>query len=400
MKAISRQNRLAILGSTGSVGLSTLQVVRDNPDIEVVALSAHQNTSLLLAQCQEFKPRYVVLSDVTLGEEFAAQLKAIGFSGELLLGADGLDQIAASSDVDSVMAAIVGAAGLASSLKAAESGKKLLLANKESLVMSGSLFMDAARRGGATIIPIDSEHNAIFQCLPESERHAPLLDSQQITKLMLTASGGPFLRLGLDQLASVTPEQACDHPRWSMGRKISVDSASMMNKGLELIEACFLFGISPQKVEVLIHPESIIHSLVYYRDGSVLAQMANPDMRVPIAHGLAYPQRIDSGVESLDLVSQGSLCFEAPDYQRFPCLRLGREAVEQGGTTPALLNAANEEAVAAFLEGRIGFDKIPLIIEELISKTPCEEAASLAIIREADERARTLAKQLISKRFA
>lgn len=397
---MSGKNRLAILGSTGSVGLSTLQVVRENHGVEVVALSAHNNTDLLLKQCQEFKPHYVVLSDETKGDEFAALLKAAGFPGELLLGPEGLEQIAASPEVDSVMAAIVGAAGLASSLKAAETGKKLLLANKESLVMSGSLFMDAARRGGATIIPIDSEHNAIFQCLPESERHSPLLNSQQIVKLVLTASGGPFLRLDLNQLADVTPEQACDHPRWSMGRKISVDSASMMNKGLEVIEACFLFGISPQNIEVLIHPESIIHSLVYYRDGSVLAQMANPDMRVPIAHGLAYPQRIDSGVESLDLVSLGSLSFEAPDFQRFPCLRLGREAVVQGGTTPAVLNAANEEAVAAFLAGRIGFDKIPFIIEELMLKTPCEEAASLAIIREADERTRTLAKQLISKRFA
>lgn len=397
---MSGQSRLAILGSTGSVGLSTLQVVRDNPGIEVVALSAHNNTRLLLEQCQEFNPRYVILSNKTLGDAFAAQLQAVGFRGELLLGPEGLEQIAGSPDVDSVMAAIVGAAGLASSLKAAECGKKLLLANKESLVMSGGLFMDAARRGGATIIPIDSEHNAIFQCLPESERHSPLLNSQQIAKLVLTASGGPFLRTDLDELARVTPEQACAHPRWSMGRKISVDSASMMNKGLEVIEACFLFGISPQDIDVLIHPESIIHSLVYYRDGSVLAQMANPDMRVPIAHGLAYPQRIDSGVESLDLVSLGALSFEAPDVQRFPCLRLGREAVEQGGTTPAVLNAANEEAVAAFLAGRIGFDKIPLIIEELMLKTPCEEAASLAIIREADERTRTLAKQLISKRFA
>ena len=393
-------SKLAILGSTGSVGVSTLQVVRDNPDIEVVALSAHQNTTLLLEQCLEFKPKYIVLSDASLGDSFSALLQSNACQGELLLGAEGLEHIAASPDVDTVMAAIVGAAGLASSLKAAETGKKLLLANKESLVMSGSLFMEAARSGGATIIPIDSEHNAIFQCLPESERHVALSGSAQVSRLVLTASGGPFLRLPQQELAKVTPEQACNHPRWSMGRKISVDSASMMNKGLEVIEASFLFGIPASDIEVLIHPESIIHSLVYYRDGSVLAQMANPDMRVPIAHGLAYPERIDSGVEPLDLAALGSLSFEAPDVGRFPCLRLGMEAVKQGGTTPTLLNAANEEAVAAFLAGLISFDKIPLIIEELMTKTPCEEAASLAIIREADERGRSLAKQLILNDYA
>ncbi len=393
-------SKLAILGSTGSVGVSTLQVVRDNPDIEVVALSAHQNTALLLEQCLEFKPKYIVLSDASLGDSFSALLQSNACPGELLLGAEGLEHIAASPDVDTVMAAIVGAAGLASSLKAAETGKKLLLANKESLVMSGSLFMEAARSGGATIIPIDSEHNAIFQCLPETERHAALSGSAQVSRLVLTASGGPFLRLPQQKLAKVTPEQACNHPRWSMGRKISVDSATMMNKGLEVIEASFLFGIPANHIEVLIHPESIIHSLVYYRDGSVLAQMANPDMRVPIAHGLAYPERIDSGVEPLDLVELGSLSFEAPDVGRFPCLRLGMEAVKQGGTTPTLLNAANEEAVAAFLAGLISFDKIPLIIEELMTKTPCEEAASLAIIREADERGRSLAKQLILNDYA
>lgn len=393
-------SKLAILGSTGSVGVSTLQVVRDNPDIEVVALSAHQNTTLLLEQCLEFKPKYIVLSDASLGDSFSALLQSNACPGELLLGAEGLEHIAASPDVDTVMAAIVGAAGLASSLKAAETGKKLLLANKESLVMSGSLFMEAARSGGATIIPIDSEHNAIFQCLPESERHVALSGSAQVSRLVLTASGGPFLRLPQQELAKVTPEQACNHPRWSMGRKISVDSASMMNKGLEVIEASFLFGIPASDIEVLIHPESIIHSLVYYRDGSVLAQMANPDMRVPIAHGLAYPERIDSGVEPLDLAALGSLSFEAPDVGRFPCLRLGMEAVKQGGTTPTLLNAANEEAVAAFLAGLISFDKIPLIIEELMTKTPCEEAASLAIIREADERGRSLAKQLILNDYA
>lgn len=392
-------NRLAILGSTGSVGVSTLQVIEGNPGFEVIALSAHQNTRLLLEQCIQFQPRFVVLSDESLKDSFAAELKAQNCRAELLVGASSLELVAAHDDVDTVMAAIVGAAGLASSLAAAEAGKRLLLANKESLVMSGTLFMDAVERGGASIVPIDSEHNAIFQCLPERERSSALDGSQQVDKLVLTASGGPFLELNSEEMASVTPEQACKHPQWSMGRKISVDSATMMNKGLEIIEACYLFGISATDVEVLVHPQSIIHSMVYYRDGSVLAQMGNPDMRTPIAHGLAYPERIDGGVKSLDLAEIGSLSFQKPDLDRFPCLRLGRLAAEQGGTIPTVLNAANEVAVAAFLQGELGFDKIPLIIEELMTKTPCEEAASLAIIRDADEKARSLAKQLILKKY-
>ncbi len=392
-------SRLAILGSTGSVGISTLQVVANNPQLEVVALSAHQNTELLLQQCIQFKPRLVALSDESLKDSFAAELKANNCRSELLTGPESLEQIVASNEVDTVMAAIVGAAGLASSLAAARAGKKLLLANKESLVMSGQLFMDAVQQGRASIIPIDSEHNAIFQCLPESERNTSLDNSNQIEKLILTASGGPFLDASLETMSAVTPEQACQHPQWSMGRKISVDSATMMNKGLEIIEACYLFGLAASNVEVLVHPQSIIHSMVYYCDGSVLAQMGNPDMRTPIAHGLAYPERISAGVQTLDLAEIGRLSFMAPDLHRFPCLALGRAAAEQGGTIPTVLNAANEVAVAAFLDGKLAFDKIPLIIEELMTKTPCEEAASLAIIRDADEKARSLAKQLIFKKY-
>lgn len=392
-------NRLAILGSTGSVGVSTLQVVASTPELEVVALSAHQNTELLLQQCIQFKPRVVALSDESLKDSFAAELKANNCKSELLAGAESLEKIAASDDVDTVMAAIVGAAGLASSLAAAATGKKLLLANKESLVMSGQLFMDAVKQGGASIIPIDSEHNAIFQCLPESERNTSLDLSNQIEKLVLTASGGPFLDASPEEMSGATPEQACQHPQWSMGRKISVDSATMMNKGLEVIEACYLFGLDATKVEVLVHPQSIVHSMVYYRDGSVLAQMGNPDMRTPIAHGLAYPERINAGVQSLNLADIGTLSFMAPDMHRFPCLALGQTAAKLGGTIPTVLNAANEVAVAAFLDGKLGFDKIPLIIEELMTKTPCEEAASLAIIRDADEKARSLAKQLILKKY-
>lgn len=389
---------LTILGSTGSVGVSTLQVVQGDPDITVFALSAHRNVELLMQQCQQHNPRFAVVVDADAADSMQQALNASSLDTELLVGAEALDQVAAHREVDLVMAAIVGGAGLASSLAAVEAGKQLLLANKESLVMSGDLFMAAAKDNGAKILPIDSEHNAVFQCLPAASKNLnSAATNTAIDKITLTASGGPFLELPLEKFDAITPEQACKHPRWSMGRKISVDSATMMNKGLELIEASILFSLPAAKIDVLIHPQSIVHSLVHYRDGSVLAQMANPDMRVPIAYGLAYPQRMESGAAALDLTKTGDLQFMEPDLERFPCLRLGREVAEQGGTAPVILNAANEEAVAAFLAGQIRFSDIALIIEQVLSKTPCEPALSLAIIREVDKLARNLAKELILK---
>ncbi len=390
---------ISILGSTGSVGRNTLAVLDQNPGYRVFALSAHRNVELLLKQCQQYQPDFAVVTDAASAEQFAGLLAESDCATVLLTASDALERIASDAEVQVVMAAIVGAAGLESTLAAVAAGKKVLLANKESVVMSGELFMDSAARNGATIIPIDSEHNAIFQCLTrngEASNESPMAG---VEKLVLTASGGPFLGTELQQFDSITPEQACKHPQWSMGRKISVDSATMMNKGLEFIEASYLFGANAEQIEVLIHPQSIIHSMVHYRDGSVLAQLANPDMRVPIAHGLAYPERITSGVKPLRLAEIGTLQFETPDTERFPCLSLGIEAAKQGGTAPTALNAANEEAVAAFLEGVLRFTQIPLIIETVMSKIPCEAALSLAIIQDIDRQARSLSKKLISKDF-
>ncbi len=387
---------VVILGSTGSVGRSTLDVIARSDAYRVFALSAHRNIDLLAEQCAQHQPAYAVLSDPARFEEFGELLSASAPDTELLCGVDSLEQVVRLDDVDMVMAAIVGAAGLASSLAAVSAGKRVLLANKESLVMSGQLFMEAAQNSGAEVIPIDSEHNAIFQCLPVTAIGSRATDSS-VNKVCLTASGGPFLNHSQQQLQRVTPAEAVKHPRWSMGKKISVDSATMMNKGLELIEACNLFSLQPEQVEVMIHPQSIVHSLVYYIDGSVLAQLGSPDMRIPIANGLAYPKRISTAVETLDLAQISKLEFREPDLQQFPCLRLGREAAESGGTTPAILNAANEVAVDAFLSGQIAFLDIPLIIEEVLSKIPCEAASSLAIIRDVDTRARKLANKLILK---
>ncbi len=390
---------ISILGSTGSVGRNTLAVLDQNPGYRVFALSAHRNVELLLKQCQQYQPDFAVVTDAASAEQFAGLLAESDCATVLLTASDALERIASDAEVQVVMAAIVGAAGLESTLAAVAAGKKVLLANKESVVMSGELFMESAARNGATIIPIDSEHNAIFQCLTrngEASNESPMAG---VEKLVLTASGGPFLGTELQQFDSITPEQACKHPQWSMGRKISVDSATMMNKGLEFIEASYLFGANAEQIEVLIHPQSIIHSMVRYRDGSVLAQLANPDMRVPIAHGLAYPERITSGVKPLRLAEIGTLQFETPDTERFPCLSLGIEAAKQGGTAPTALNAANEEAVAAFLEGVLRFTQIPLIIETVMSKIPCEAALSLAIIQDIDRQARSLSKKLISKDF-
>jgi 1-deoxy-D-xylulose-5-phosphate reductoisomerase len=390
---MSQSRCISILGSTGSVGQSTLSVISANPGHKIHALSAHRNIELLLDQCLQYQPEYAVVTDPDRVAEMQQLLLDHNCNTRLLSGATALDQIASAEVVDTVMAAIVGSAGLASSMAAVSAGKRVLLANKEALVMAGDLFIDTARKAGATIIPIDSEHNAVFQCLPKAG------DEQMagVEKIVLTASGGPFLDTPLSQLAQVTPAQACDHPKWSMGRKISVDSATMMNKGLEVIEASLLFGLPASRIEVLIHPQSIVHSMVYYQDGSVLAQLGAPDMRIPIACGLAYPERCDSGAPRLDLVSEQALEFRLPDLERFPCLRLGIEAAAERGTRPALLNAANEEAVAAFLARKLAFTRIPRIIDAVMSKIPCEPASSLAIIQDCDQRARILAKELILK---
>ena len=390
--------QISILGSTGSVGASTLAVIDENPAYKVFALTAHRNAKLLFDQCEKYKPEFAVLSEAA-APEFNTLLVRSNLDTKLLVGESGLIEVASNPNVDIVMAAIVGAAGLESTLAAASNGKRLLLANKESLVMTGDLLKQAAKDSGAEILPIDSEHNAIFQCLPQTKNSVHGEARQGIEKVVLTASGGPFLNKSIEQLESVTPEQACLHPKWSMGRKISVDSATMMNKGLEFIEACYLFDLEPSQVDVLIHPQSIVHSMVHYKDGSVLAQMAKPDMRVPIAYGLAWPERIGSGVTSLDLTVEEPLQFSKPDLSRFPCLRLGIEAAGERGTAPAVLNAANEVAVEAFLREEIDFVEIPLIIEAVRSQIPCEPAPSLAIIQDIDRQARRLSKELILKDF-
>jgi 1-deoxy-D-xylulose-5-phosphate reductoisomerase len=390
--------RICILGSTGSIGQSTLAVVDANPTFEVVALSGHRNIDLLLQQCLKYQPKMAVVSRSEDAKSLADSLKSAGSKVEVMWGADALSTAASDDSVDMVMAAIVGAAGLESTLSAARAGKTLLLANKESLVMSGDLLFREIEASGATLIPIDSEHNAIFQCLPQNLSGQGGDSTKYVSKIALTASGGPFLDKPLTEFGDITPAEACKHPTWSMGQKISVDSATMMNKGLEFIEASLLFGLAPHQIDVLIHPQSTIHSLVYYKDGSVLAQLGCADMRIPIAYGMAYPERIESGAESLDLIGMGSLEFFEPDYKRFPCLKLGIDATRQGGTTPTLLNAANEIAVAAFLGGQIKFTEIAELNEQVLSKIPCEPASSLAIIRDADSLARNITKELISKK--
>ena len=390
---------VSVLGSTGSIGKNTLDVIKMNPGFEVYGLSAHSNIELLLDQCKEFQPRYAVVSDDNHAVRFGELLESSDCRTELLTENASLERIASDDAVQVVMTAIVGAAGLASTLAAVAAGKRVLLANKESLVMTGELFMDTAKQSGATIIPIDSEHNAVFQCLPDNAQGLQGSSLKGVEKITLTASGGPFLTTPLAQFDSITPQQACKHPKWSMGRKISVDSATMMNKGLELIEASHLFNVNLDQLEVLIHPQSIVHSMVYFQDGSVLAQLANPDMRIPIAYGLAWPERMALGIERLNLAEIATLEFQAPDLERFPCLRLGLSAAKMGGTAPVVLNAANEEAVAAFLEGAIRFTQISLIIEAVMSEIPCEPAASLAIIQKIDKQTRTLSKELIIKDF-
>ncbi len=384
---------VAILGSTGSIGQSTLDVIARHPDrFRVVALAARHQWQALAAQCARFRPALAVLADPANASDLRAALAAGGLATEVMVGEQGLVAAATATGADVVMAAIVGAAGLAPTLAAAHAGRRVLLANKEALVMSGRLLLEAAAASGAELLPIDSEHNAIFQCLPPGR---PGVIAAGVTRIWLTASGGPFLRVPQQQLASVTPDQACAHPRWSMGRKISVDSATLMNKGLELIEAQLLFGMPPGGVEVVVHPESIVHSLVAYTDGSTLAQLGNPDMRTPIAHALAWPERIESGVESLDLLRLGALRFEAPDRGKFPCLGLAEAAARSGGTAAAILNAANEVAVAAFLGGHLNFTAIAVVIERVLDRLPAGAAGALADVLQADRDARRVAMELV-----
>ncbi len=386
---------LTILGSTGSIGLSTLDVIGRHPDrYQVIALTANTGVNPLFEQCQQVRPQYVVMADKRCAVQLQKMLRDVGSKTEVLTGIEGLQAVAELKQVDVVMAAIVGAAGLLPTLAAARAGKKVLLANKEALVVAGSLFMDAVKEGGAVLLPIDSEHNAVFQCLPR-EYHSDLR-SVGVEKILLTASGGPFRTLPLDQLQDVTPAQACAHPNWEMGQKISVDSATMMNKGLEVIEACWLFGAKAKDIQVVIHPQSIIHSMVSYSDGSVLAQLGNPDMRTPIAHALAWPERIESGVPPLDLFTTDNLQFEKPDLERFPCLQLAYDAINEGGSAPAILNAANEVAVAAFLEGKVGFTQIASLINHVLSRLPSSEAGDLDTLMSTDAEARAVAEQWLS----
>lgn len=393
---MSQAQHITVLGATGSVGVSTLDVIARHPDrYNVFALTGFTRLAELLAQCVRHTPRFAVVPTAEAARQLEDGLVTAGVDTRVLVGEGGLCEVSAHPQVDTVLAAIVGAAGLRPTLAAVEAGKKVLLANKEALVMSGALFMQAVRRSGTVLLPLDSEHNAIFQCLPGN--YANGLDSVGVRRVLLTASGGPFRETPLPELEHVSPEQACAHPNWSMGRKISVDSASMMNKGLELIEACWLFDTSPSRIEVVIHPQSVIHSMVDYVDGSVLAQLGNPDMRTPIAHALAWPERIDSGVAPLNLFSVGRLDFQAPDEERFPCLRLARQAAEAGDSAPAVLNAANEVAVAAFLDRRIRFPEIASMIDEVLNLEPVIAVSELETVFEVDARARALAEQWLGR---
>ena len=384
---------LSILGSTGSVGASTLDVVRRNPDaFRVEALTARRRVTELAEQCAEFRPTLAVVADPNSVGQLREELRKRGLSTAAASGVDGLARAATLPEADTVVAAIVGSAGLLPTLAAAEAAKRVLLANKESAVMAGGLLMEAVGRNGATLIPIDSEHNAIFQCLPS----AGVVADAGVDRILLTASGGPFLDMAPEELADVTPEQACAHPNWDMGRKISVDSATMMNKGLEIIEACRLFGVEPERVQVVVHPQSIIHSLVQYRDGSVLAQLGNPDMRTPIAHALAWPERIESGADPLDLFDVGRLDFREPDLERFPCLGLAMEAAIAGGGQPIWLNAANEIAVQAFLDGRIRFSAIAVLIASVLAECRASSPGTLEEIIGADREARQKAREKLA----
>jgi 1-deoxy-D-xylulose-5-phosphate reductoisomerase len=386
---------LVILGSTGSVGQSTLKVVQLHPEkYQVVGLTANTNVADMFEQCQQFKPNTVVMADPQSAQELSSKLAQHGLSDIAVeSGADALNQLAAMSSATTVMSAIVGAAGLKPTLAAVRAGKRVLIANKEPLVMTGDLFMREAKASGATILPIDSEHNAIFQCLPDDQ------SQRTVNKIHLTASGGPFRGRPWSELRDITPDQACAHPNWSMGRKISVDSATMMNKGLELIEAAALFQIPASKVDILIHPQSIIHSMVEYVDGSFLAQLGAPDMCIPIAHALAWPDRIQSGAETLDLAAIARLDFQTPDMANLPCLRLAREAADTGNSAPAVLNAANEIAVDAFLQGKIRFTDIAKVVEDTLSVMPESTVNDLENVLNIDNEARRIAGASLESRL-
>ncbi len=397
---------IAILGATGSIGTSTLDVIsRHSERFRAWALTANNNVERLYQQCLDFRPAYAVMVDENSAEQLAQKLKAHPDTQaiQVLSGADALDRIASDPAVDYVMAAIVGAAGLSSSMAAAYAGKRILLANKESLVMSGALFMQAVKDNNAVLLPIDSEHNAIFQSMPSQLMEANSASSAQmgslhnfgVEKILLTASGGPFLNKSLSELSNVTPDQACAHPNWEMGRKISVDSATMMNKGLEVIEASWLFNATADDIQVVIHPQSVIHSMVSYNDGSVLAQLGNPDMRTPIAHAMAWPERMASGVEQLDMFQVVQLNFQAPDFERFVCLRLAYDALRLGGTAPAILNAANEVAVDAFLNEKIAFTQIARIVEQTMERLTVHNVNSMDVVLSADQQARLTANELL-----
>ena len=379
--------RVSVLGSTGSIGKNTLDVIDRNRGLfQVHALSAHRNVTDLAEQCARFNASLAVIADASRGTELAQALKQNGAGAEVMSGEPGLLEAAGGPETDIVMAAIVGAAGLRSTFEAAHRGKKILLANKESLVIAGEVFVAEARRNKAPVIPVDSEHNAIFQAMPEGFEHG--LAERGVEKIILTASGGPFRQLAAERFSDVTPEQACNHPNWSMGRKISVDSATLMNKGLEVIEARWLFNADPDQIEVLVHPQSVVHSMVSYRDGSVLAQMGTPDMRTPIAHALAWPARIEAGVDRLNLAQMNDLSFEKPDLKRFPCLGLAFEAMASGASAPVTLNAANEIAVAAFLDGTIGFDEIPCLVADVMERIPVSAIENLEDVMQQDQQAR------------
>ncbi|MBM3341199.1 MAG: 1-deoxy-D-xylulose-5-phosphate reductoisomerase [Betaproteobacteria bacterium] len=387
-----RVQRLAILGSTGSIGVNTLDVVARHPErFQLVALTAHARIDALLAQCKAFKPAFAVVVDAAAARTFEQQVIEAGLNTRVLCGVEALEKVASLPEVDTVMAAIVGVAGLRSSLAAAAAGKKILLANKESLVTAGRLFMDTVRAHRATLLPIDSEHNAVFQSLPDN--FSGDLERSGVRRILLTASGGPFRTLPPGEFARVTPDQACAHPNWVMGRKISVDSATMMNKGLEVIEAHWLFGAPAAKIDVVVHPESIVHSLVEYVDGSMIAQLGNPDMRTPIAHALAFPRRIENGVNFLDLAATGALHFEPPDHARFPCLALAYAALREGNGAATVLNAANEVAVARFLDHDLAYADIPRLIEGVLGGVHAPPAVSLGEVLNLDHDARVRAQQ-------
>jgi 1-deoxy-D-xylulose-5-phosphate reductoisomerase len=395
MRSNTVQRNVAILGATGSVGASALDVISRHPDrYRVSALTAGRQWEALLELVERFRPLVAALRDPVAAQRLEDALRTQGSSTRVVCGAEGLCDVATLPEVDTVIAAIVGAAGLEPTLAAARAGKRILLANKETLVLAGEVFMTAVRDSGAVLLPVDSEHNAIFQCLPQDRARSPAACG--VRRILLTASGGPFRDTPVAELESVTPEQACAHPRWRMGRKISVDSATMMNKGLEVIEAHWLFGVARNAIEVVIHPESVVHSLVEYLDGSVLAQLGNPDMRTPIAQALAWPERIDAGVAPLELARIGSLNFFAPDPRRFPCLDVAYEALSSGGTGPAILNAANEVAVEAFLERKIGFLDIARACEATLRRVPATPMSSLDDALAADREARIVARELLN----